>query len=282
MATEEQCIEHHVIVEKGSSIKRGDTGPAVIELQKHLMNARYSVKPDGDFGKNTYTAVVAFQKANGLVTDGIVGEKTLTLLCGANKKHTFLSQADIEKGAAALGVPVATLMAVNTVESSGKGFLSPGRPVILYERHIMYRELRDYGIDPVKAMRDNPGLVNTKRGGYLGGMKEWLRLEKAQVISHDAALESASWGAYQIMGFHWELLGFGSVQEYIDYVSVSEANQLDCFVRFIKSQKNLWVALRAKNWAAFARLYNGPAYKENQYDVKLADAYEDAVLVLAA
>ena len=33
-------------------------------------------------------------------------------------------------------------------------------------------------------------------------------------------------------------------------------------------------ALQSRKWADFARLYNGPAYKENLYDVKLARAYE--------
>lgn len=33
-------------------------------------------------------------------------------------------------------------------------------------------------------------------------------------------------------------------------------------------------ALQAKDWAEFARRYNGPAYKENRYDEKLAKAYQ--------
>ena len=32
-------------------------------------------------------------------------------------------------------------------------------------------------------------------------------------------------------------------------------------------------ALRKKNWAAFAKAYNGPGYAKNQYDTKLAAAY---------
>ncbi|MGH7871103.1 MAG: N-acetylmuramidase domain-containing protein, partial [Candidatus Binatia bacterium] len=29
-----------------------------------------------------------------------------------------------------------------------------------------------------------------------------------------------------------------------------------------------------KDWSGFARLYNGPTYWQNQYDVKLAEQYE--------
>ena len=32
-------------------------------------------------------------------------------------------------------------------------------------------------------------------------------------------------------------------------------------------------ALQNKNWAEFARRYNGPAYAQNRYDEKLAEAY---------
>jgi peptidoglycan hydrolase-like protein with peptidoglycan-binding domain len=275
MTTEALGVEHRATFLKDVVLKRGDSGPAVIDLQKHLMNAGYAIgTPDGDFGQRTYDAVVAFQKASNLVVDGKVGPKTMGLLCSAEKSHKYLCQDDLANAAKSLGVPTAAIMAVNDVESKGTGFLASGKVAILYERHIMYRELKDYGIDPDRAMRENPGLVNKARGGYLGGDKEWQRLENAMKISKDAALESASWGAYQIMGFHWQLLGFDSVQDYVKFASVSEANQLECFVRFIKSQKGLWNALKALNWAEVARLYNGASYKENHYDTKLSAAYK--------
>jgi peptidoglycan hydrolase-like protein with peptidoglycan-binding domain len=275
MTTEALGVEHRATFLKDAILKRGDSGPAVTDLQKHLMNAGYNIgTPDGDFGQKTYDAVIAFQKASGLVIDGKVGPKTMGLLCDAEKSHKYLCQDDIVAAAKSLGVPTAALMAVNEVESKGTGFLANGRIAILYERHIMYRELKDYGVDPDRAMRENPGLVNKARGGYLGGEKEWVRLENAMTINKDAALESASWGAYQIMGFHWQLLGFNSVQDYVKFTSISEANQLECFVRFVKSQKGMWNALKALNWAEFARLYNGAAYKENQYDTKLSTAFK--------
>ena len=275
MTTEALGVEHRATFLKDAVLRRGDKGPAVIDLQKHLMNAGYDIgTPDGGFGQKTYDAVIAFQKATKLVVDGVVGPKTMGLLCDAEKSHKYLCQDDIVAAAKSLGVPTAAVMAVNSVESKGTGFLPSGKVAILYERHIMYREVKDYGVDPAKAMREQPGLVNTARGGYSGGEKEWLRLQNAMKISKEAAWESCSWGAYQIMGFHWELLGFDSVEDFVRFVSVSEANQLECFVRFIKSQKGLWNALKALDWANVARLYNGAAYKENQYDTKLSDAYK--------
>lgn len=55
----------------------------VVALQKALQISGFfpkSAKLDGVFGPITYSAVKKFQKANGLVADGIVGTKTLTIL----------------------------------------------------------------------------------------------------------------------------------------------------------------------------------------------------------
>lgn len=44
------------------------------------------------------------------------------------------------------------------------------------------------------------------------------------------------------------------------------------FTAFIQSNR-LDTYLRNKDWAGFAKGYNGPAYAENQYDKKLEKAY---------
>jgi hypothetical protein len=51
---------------------------------------------------------------------------------------------------------------------------------------------------------------------------------------------------------------------------------LDLCVAFVLG-KGLAKYLRARNWAAFAADYNGPAYERNDYDTRLADAYARAV-----
>uniref|UniRef100_UPI003EBFA0D9 N-acetylmuramidase domain-containing protein n=1 Tax=Pseudomonas aeruginosa TaxID=287 RepID=UPI003EBFA0D9 len=54
----------------------------------------------------------------------------------------------------------------------------------------------------------------------------------------------------------------------------SEGSQLNTFVRFIKTNPAIHKPLKSKDWAEFARRYNGPDYKKNNYDVKLAEAYQ--------
>jgi len=63
-------------------LKRGASGAAVTRLQEALKRAGYDPGGvDGDFGPTTDSAVRAFQKANSLAVDGIVGPDTWTALC---------------------------------------------------------------------------------------------------------------------------------------------------------------------------------------------------------
>ena len=59
------------------TLRRGSSGDEVADLQT-ILNARYGadLEVDGNFGKATEAAVKAFQKANGLTADGVVGAKT--------------------------------------------------------------------------------------------------------------------------------------------------------------------------------------------------------------
>jgi len=61
------------------TLRRGDKGPAVVELQTDLTRLGYGLGPcgiDGDYGKATKAAVEQLQLKHGLVVDGISGPKT--------------------------------------------------------------------------------------------------------------------------------------------------------------------------------------------------------------
>lgn len=182
---------------------------------------------------------------------------------------------DFARAAKDLGVPVAAIRAVTDVESRGSGFMPDGRPVILYERHIMRRQLVKNGREDQARhyAMTAADIVNATPGGYQGGAGEWDRLARAIEIHRQSALESCSWGLFQIMGFHWKLLGYPSVQAFVNAMYRSEGDQLDAFVRFVKANPNLLSALKARDWARFAAGYNGPGYAANKYDTKLAAAF---------
>jgi peptidoglycan hydrolase-like protein with peptidoglycan-binding domain len=62
-------------------LRIGSRGPAVVQLQHRLATLHYDTGPiDGIFGSSTYHGVVAFQKVNSLVRDGIVGPRTWAAL----------------------------------------------------------------------------------------------------------------------------------------------------------------------------------------------------------
>lgn len=260
-------------------ITQGARGAHVSELQKLLAQHGYHLDTDGIFGQATAAAVRLYQKTTGLVVDGIVGTQTLNTLRGiepANNQKT-LSQSDYQAAADALGVDVATIMAVTEVEARKAGFYPEGEPIVLFERHKFYKFLAEHrGADVAQnTFATHPNLCNPKAGGYVGGRAEWFRLQSACAIDRECALLSASFGLFQIMGFNYAYCGFESVDDFGKDISTSEGAQLQAFVAFVSHRQNAGMleALRKHDWAGFARLYNGVNYAQNDYDSKLSAAY---------
>lgn len=65
-----------------TQVSFGNSGANVKKLQNRLIELGYMPKGSADsaYGYQTYNAVKAFQKANGLAVDGVAGPKTLTIL----------------------------------------------------------------------------------------------------------------------------------------------------------------------------------------------------------
>lgn len=265
-------------------LRKGAKGADVRTLQKLLIQLGYDLKLDGDFGKITVDAVSQFQYDSKpiygwptqLACDGVVGEETWKALWAAHPEPADnkirVTDADFAAAAKALGVSVRDIKTVNLVESPKGSFLPDGRPPILFERHWMRRRLESMGINSKPYQLSDPDIVNIKSGGYLGGAAEYTKLERAKKINITAALESASWGAYQLMGFHWKTCGYSSVQTFVEAMGRSEAAQLDALVRFIKSDKKLQAAMQTRDWDTFAKIYNGPG-NVPVYGAKLRAAY---------
>ncbi len=173
---------------------------------------------------------------------------------------------DVERACVLLGVAQPELWAVLAVETRGFGFLPDRRPQILFERHV-FRQLTGGRFDAVR-----PSISHSEPGGYEGGAREYSRLAAALVLDREAALRSASWGLGQIMGFNFRLAGFATLDEMVAAMVESESRQLEGLARCIVNA-GLDGALRRRDWAAFARGYNGTDYKRNQYDARLADAF---------
>lgn len=172
-----------------------------------------------------------------------------------------------------MGIESAVLRAVLTVETGGSGFDASGRPKAKFERHYFYRFL---GSQPDKqSLAVSGGLAYPKWGTkpYPHGFDAvYVEIEAACEIDLDCALRSVSWGLGQIMGNNHKMVGFDTAEDMVKDAMTSEVNQLKQMAAFINAA-GLLDELKNKDWAAFAKGYNGPAYATNQYDVKLETAY---------
>ncbi len=64
-----------------ATLKRGSSGPDVKKLQEQLQARGFSPgQIDSNFGGGTEAALIAFQKSEGLLADGVAGPKTLARL----------------------------------------------------------------------------------------------------------------------------------------------------------------------------------------------------------
>jgi hypothetical protein len=188
----------------------------------------------------------------------------------------MLSRDQYQTEANLLGCETEAIMAVGSVESNGHGFQTNGEPKILFEGHIFWRQLLKAGINPAAIQKGNEDILypvwNLATVRPLYNMDQYQRLNKAKAINPEAALKSASWGAFQIMGFNYAACGYASVEDFVAAQN-DEFSQLQCFSAYIKNN-HLNVNLEHLDWAGFALAYNGKGYQANHYDTKLKAAYD--------
>jgi hypothetical protein len=178
-----------------------------------------------------------------------------------------LSSAGFQISVDSLGVDAATVWALLSVETLGRGFLPDRRPQILFERHV-FHSLTGGQFD-----QTDPDISNPQPGGYgPSGAAQYPRLAHAVALDQDAALKSASWGMGQVMGENYAIAGFADVGSMVQAMAASEDSQLAAVVGFITSNR-LQKALQNQDWAGYARGYNGAGYAKNSYDTRLAQSY---------
>jgi len=189
---------------------------------------------------------------------------------------SLLTEADYAAAAKKLNCDIAAIKAVAEVESSGNGFLSDGRVKILFEGHQFYKYTKGaFAVShPTLCYKKwTKKFYTTGPNADVRGAGELARLADAIALNRTAALMSASYGKFQIMGFNFAVSGFPTVDEFYESMQISEGEQLNAFCNYIKGN-SIDDELRSHNWAGFAFRYNGAEYKKNQYDTKLAKAHK--------
>lgn len=182
---------------------------------------------------------------------------------------------EIASAARTLGVDPAALLAVAEVESGGKAFaLVAGRrePLIRFEGHYFDRRLSAQKRQQARTR----GLASPTAGAIANPATQaarWRLLARAAALDHKAAHESVSWGIAQVMGAHWQWLGYADIDALVAEARSGVAGQIRLMMRYIE-KSGLTAAMNRRDWEGFARGYNGPDYKRGRYDTKLAAAYE--------
>lgn len=153
------------------TIKRGDKGDYVKKAQKLLISKGFScgsAGADGDFGSGTYSAVIAFQKANNLSADGIIGSATWEKLLEEDKTTTD-SSAETES-TCTVELPV--------LKKGSKGFPVLAAQILMGKQNISVKYTDgDFGADTLAKVK----LFQQKKGiaadGIIGS-KTWNALLK--------------------------------------------------------------------------------------------------------
>lgn len=223
-----------------------------------------------------------------------------------------ISEDDWKDNAKYLGCEVNILKAIAKVESGGRSAfwtindnakIKATAPKIVFERHyfhkltqgkhdqthpdiswpVGYQRRKDHPIGSAHAkLHDN----RVDQDDLYDNQQDYLRLINAYRLDKVAAIKSASWGKFQIMGANHKICDQPDIEDFVAKMCKSEAGQIELLAKFIRNKKDrknkkdpwqtlLWKAVKQKDWPNIARYYNGPKYKEGKYDEKLESAYKE-------
>lgn len=189
----------------------------------------------------------------------------MTTFKGAARR---LDDIDLPRLGAQIGVGEDEIHAVLDVESRGSGFDGQGRVLALFEPHVFWRNLG--GEKRERAVK--AGLAYPKWGDRPYPADSYPRILAACAIDETAALKATSWGLGQILGENHRAAGYNTPQAMVAGFVDDEEAHLAAMIKFIQS-KRLDRYLRAHDWDAFARGYNGSSYQKNDYAGRLSRAY---------
>lgn len=82
-------------------------------------------------------------------------------------KTLRLTDCDFAAAAERLGTDVPSLRAVHEVETgSSNGFWAPGKPIILFEGHVFWKQLEQRGISPPRLLPEmKASFIRVGHGG---------------------------------------------------------------------------------------------------------------------
>ena len=214
-------------------------------------------------------------------TDGLdfaigVDGDTIALELAPEYRHGRLTEEDFAEVAAEMDVEVAAIKAVVEIEAgkTHQGFWTDGKPLINFDLAMFRRFAARNGVSLGKYRRSHAVVFTRPMAARYGSQQaaQQARLDAARTIHDLSAIQGTFWGMFQIGGFNWKKCGADSPDEFVRLMSRSERDQLELFAAFVRNS-GLLPALKARNWSAFARGYNGPSYAARRYHTRMAAAY---------
>ncbi|MDY8108568.1 N-acetylmuramidase domain-containing protein [Fulvimarina sp. 2208YS6-2-32] len=181
------------------------------------------------------------------------------------------------------GMAPEVLLAVALVETRAVPLVRIGRreePLIRFEGHYFDRQLPERLRPQARA----EGLSHPRAGRIASPAAQpdrWALFQRAVRIDAEAACASVSWGLCQVMGAHAAALGFRTAEALASTARSSILGQVTIGARFLALGR-LADRLMDGDFPGFARRYNGPGYRRNRYDEKIAAALERARSALHA
>jgi N-acetylmuramoyl-L-alanine amidase len=159
------------------SIRRGDTGPAVLEIQSILVGLDLLTDVTETFDDATDAAVKAFQQSRGIGVDGLVGSETWSALDGARWKlgarNLFHSVPDALVGEDVRALQERLLeMGYDTGRADAIYGPRTARAVAQFQREVGLTPDGSCGPQTMKALRRLGRKV-------VGGRPQWLREAEA-------------------------------------------------------------------------------------------------------
>ena len=207
-------------------LRKGSEGVLVKQLQRRLNRYGASLGLDGEFGAVTERAVMAFQKANSMEQDGVVGPKTAAALSGEGARSVSAAPVKApadDGGSASADVPTGEL---NVDDADPKGILSSNKvnPQVKRMAARTLTKLQGLGYSPylfeghrtMERQNDLYAKGRTKPGSvvtYVKGGGSWHNYGLAvDIVFWNRSHSGPSWDApskqWQAVGREGKAAGF--------------------------------------------------------------------------
>lgn len=196
-----------------------------------------------------------------------------------------------QRFASQIGVSSAALKTIRAVEigRNGNAFVSERKPAILFEGSIFWKLLKDAGKNPAKYAKGNEDVIYERYNSkyYKYGEAEYDRKQKAIDAVYDVlpsevstiekiALESCSFGAFQILGINYAQCGCEDIYGF-NFMMETNEGQFEAVINYIGNDTEMLNSIAdgiTPDWKTFAKRYNAGQCQIGRFETSLRTEYE--------